>query len=363
MEIDLLLTNHECAVLERYFNVNGLGSKGIKLLNCGTVYLQYKRNTYVGLNKYKFSYGEDVSAKLLINNNNSYIDSSSITPVTNLNSRSKLILTSGGAYLNFSSLTLPKHVLGFFNKITQIYQMRGNKQYDNIFIPSKLLTELSIAHLNKFYYIDSDLDAINSTNRFLFSYCLFSNMRNYKFQYWKNHLDSVFSMNNTHYQNSLTRKELVPYCDSNEFIKNVELDLFGGIKGIEFNNIKQSNKPIDNFYNVIVTMVSVRHVPTSNASCFEITFKSNDGYLVKVHSNNEFRGNNLSKSDCLNFINNKVLLELSGSIIKQEPELYIGGRMLRPPTLFLASNSLYLTKHEFNFRPTQPLNDKSNIRL
>lgn len=369
-KVELLLTEREFHNLSSYASKahGGLGKCGVEYI--GECITKISKNTYFKFKKCSLDLGDVAEGELYLKDGGVHTSIASPAKREYLQGRSKFLLHSNGCFETFDGNSLPRSQRLFMDKMHTLLTSRRLVSDNQIMVSTKSFLIECDALLRRHYFVNKELDSLNSTSDAVFNYCTKGASKGYKHEHWVNYLNSNEcardSLENISHRLAciFEKNPTLHVADSEilgrKYMTKEEASRVSAI--IESSLIKSSISIRDDFINeslgvyfgtqitVNGVLFGVSQLPNLNTTEYEIRVKSDSGGFLKLVSNSEYFGGLISKSDLINLIENEIPVEIKGEVISSNIGLTIAGKVMVPASTNIKASvinydkSLYIPK-------------------
>ncbi|EGR2229491.1 hypothetical protein QX249_09490 [Vibrio parahaemolyticus] len=363
-KVDLLLTEKEFRNLSSYASKahGGLAKCGVEYI--GECITKISKNTYFKFKKCSLDLGDVAEGELYLKDGGVHRSIAYPANREHLQGRSKFLLHNNGCFEAFDSDSLSRSQRLFMDKMHTLFTSRKLASDSQIMVSTKSFLIECDALLRRHYFVNKELDSLNSTSDAVFNFCTKGASKGYKHEHWINYLNSnecardrleniskrlacVFEKNPTlHVTDSevLGRKYLTKE-DASRVSAIIESSLIKSSISIRDDFINESlgvkcGTPIT----VNGVLFGVSQLPNLKTTEYEIRVKSDSGSFLKLVSNSEYFGGLISKSDLINLIENEIPVEITGEVISSNIGLSIAGKIMVPASTNIKASAINYDK-------------------
>ncbi|ELP5898513.1 hypothetical protein QTV49_000387 [Vibrio vulnificus] len=363
-KVELLITEREFRDLSSYASKahGGLWKCGVECI--GEAITKISNNIYYKFKKCTIDLDDVAEGELYLKDGSVHTSIACPDKREHLQGRSKFLLYKNGSFEPFDTDSLPRSKRLFMDKMHTLFTSRKLESDNQIMVSTKSFLIECDALLRRHYFVNKELDSLNSTSDAVFNFCAKGFSKGYKHEHWVNYLNSnectrdrienisqrlacVFVKNPTLHVND---SEVL----GREYLTKEEASRVSAI--IESSLIKSSISIRDDFINeslgvlngtkitVNGVLFGVSQLPNLKSTEYEIRVKSDSGSFLKLVSNSEYFGGLISKYDLINLIENQIPVEITGEVISSNNGLSIAGKVIVPASTNIKASEINYDK-------------------
>lgn len=367
-KFDLLLTESEHKSLSSYAVKahGGLAKCGVEFT--GEVVSKVSQNAHFRFKKYSIDLEDFEEGELYLKDGG--VHRSIIYPAKkeHLKGRSKFLLRSGEKFSSLDVELLPRVQRLFMEKVHSLINSRNLVSDDRIMVSTESFLIECDALLRQHYFVNKELDPVNSTSDAVFNFCIKSSSKGYKHDYWIKYLKSdscirdsfvsiadrlveVLEKNPTLHKSDseILKKPFLTREEASRLSSLVESSLIQSTISIKDDFLSEAlGEKCGKEITVNGVVFGVSQLPNIRTTEYEIRVKTEVGNFVKIVSKSEYFGGLITKADLVALIEKSIPVEIKGEVISFSSGLNIAGKLLVPPSTNMKASAIRYDKSLLN---------------